>query len=504
MPSAEEDYERLMAIMREITVLRTAGGNIYWDLEVMMPARGLVLRSEQLSLIDRAAHRMLVSPEVPKLLKRLDGADLGMERDRDVELARRAYVDASALPEDLVAETSRHQAVSVAAWKKAKAAKDFSLFRDELRRTIELRMEAAALLKGAKGSEDEYDALLDEFEPGMTADAIGRLFGEMRSGLIGIVRMAERADVPQGFLSRSVGVPAQRRISALAMSFLGYETKGPEAWGRLDETEHPFTTGYYDDVRITTHYYQRRFISSLYSVLHEAGHALYEHQIPRGWMFRPIGSPASYGVHESQSRFVENIIGRSRAFISYIHPELRGIAPRAMDGVSSDALFRAVNAVQPSTIRIEADEVTYGLHIIARFEMERALFAGELDVDDLPGEWSDRYEEYLGVRPANVSEGVLQDTHWAGGSFGYFPSYALGNIYGGMMLDRMSRDVPDWRASVESGDFSPVGAWLGKRVHAQGSLRDPAELVRKATGRKVTVKPYLDYLREKTRDVLEA
>jgi carboxypeptidase Taq len=283
----------------------------------------------------------------------------------------------------------------------------------------------------------------------------------------------------------------------MAMEFIGYETSGPDAWGRLDETEHPFSNGYYTDVRITTHYYEDNFKSSLFSVLHEGGHALYEGDLPAQWMYQPIGSAASYGIHESQSRFVENMVGRSPEFISYMLPKLRKATGKVLTGATLDGFTRAVNATEPSKIRIEADEVTYGLHIIVRFELERDIFAEKLTVDELPNAWNEKYAKYLGVEIEDDSEGIMQDTHWAGGSFGYFPSYALGNIYGGMFLKKMNRDVPTWRSSVKKGDFKPVRKWLVDNIHSKGNLYDPADLVKVVTGEGLTITPFLDYLNGK-------
>jgi carboxypeptidase Taq len=303
------------------------------------------------------------------------------------------------------------------------------------------------------------------------------------------------------FLTRKVPVSAQRKLSELVMDFIGFETSGPNAWGRLDETEHPFTNGYYHDVRITTHYYENNFKSSLFSVLHEGGHALYEGGLPPQWIYQPIGSAASYGIHESQSRFVENMVGRSPECLSYLFPQRKRIGGKALAAGSLEDFVRAVNVSEPSKIRIDADEVTYGLHIIARFELERDIFAGKLTVDELPQAWNEKYSQYLGVEVEHDSEGVMQDTHWAGASFGYFPSYALGNIYGGMFLEKMSKDVPGWRELVQQGDFSPVRDWLRSNVHAKGNMYDPAELVKVVTGKALNIRPFLDYLKGKVRTV---
>jgi carboxypeptidase Taq len=278
---------------------------------------------------------------------------------------------------------------------------------------------------------------------------------------------------------------------------VGYDVKSKEAGGRIDETEHPFTTGYYDDVRITTHYYEDLFASSVFSVLHEAGHALYEQGLKHEWMYQPVGQSCSSGFHESQSRFIENIVGRSPEFWIYFLPKLKKLVGKVLADVPLDKFVHAINHVTPSKIRVEADEVTYCLHIIIRFNIERDLFAGKIDVNDLPEIWNQSYKDYLGIKINNDSEGVMQDIHWAGSLFGYFPSYALGNIYSGQLLMKMEKDLPNWEKQMEKGKLRPTTDWLIKNVHSYGNLYDPPELIKKITGEELNVKPYIGYLSEK-------
>lgn len=497
-----KEYDKLLARYKEMIVLRTAGDIVYWDMETKMPPSGLELRSEQLSLIGLINHKMLVDPKIGRSLDALEKervlADMNEEQRRNVHLMRKYHDEESKLPDQLVAEMSKQQILSVGAWKRAKAAKDFSQFRDHLLKNVELKEKAANILMEVKGTRTPYDALLDIYEPGMTTERISKVFKGMRDGLMRIMKKVDSSDRPDtSILNRKIPVSAQRRISAVAMRFIGYETSGPKAWGRLDETEHPFSNGYYTDVRITTHYHEDNYKSSLFSVLHEGGHALYEHNLPAEWMFQPIGSAASYGVHESQSRFVENMVGRSPEFLSFILPKLKKATGKVLADVELEDFVRAVNMAEPSKIRIEADEITYGLHIIARFELERDLFAGKLRVDELPQAWNEKYSRYLGVDVDNDAEGVMQDTHWAGGSFGYFPSYALGNLYGGMFLRKLDRDVPEWRDAVAEGNYAPVGGWLAENVHSRGNLYDPADLIKVVTGEGLNIKPFLDYLKMK-------
>ena len=505
----EATYEQLMARMRPIYVLRSAASITQWDMETMMPPRGLNLKSEQLALLSVIGHEWLVAPEIESLLTRLETnpalASLDEVSRRNVELARREYNDEAKLPTELVEKLGKQSTIAVGIWKRAKAARDFSIFRPELEKNIELKKQAAEILMGVKGTKTQYDALVDQFEPGMTSERIGEVFAEMRDGLIAIMKKVEGAQVKPDMTiqSRKVPIKAQHSISAAAMDFIGYDTKSANAGGRLDETEHPFTTGYYDDVRITTHYYEERFSSSLFSVLHEGGHALYDQSLPSEWMYQPVGNPCSYGIHESQSRFVENMVGRSPEFIAWFTPKLRRMTGKALRGVKLKELVRAMNAVVPSKIRTEADEVTYGLHVIIRFEIERDIFADKVKVEELPQVWNEKYERYLGVDIEHDSEGVMQDTHWAGNAFGYFPSYALGNIYGGMFLEKMAADVPNWRASVRKGDFNPVKAWLHANVHSKANLYDPADLVKNVTGKDLEIRPFIRYLDEKMSRIYE-
>lgn len=498
---AKEAYTALMARYKEMSVLGSAVSILHWDMETKMPPRGLGMRAEQLSALELLIHKKMTDPEIARLLDvcEKDPSSFDAYQARNIHLLRKSYDESARLPDSLVAETARHQTICNGSWKKAKAAKDFGQFRDDLAKMIELRMQAADILKEVKGTRTPYDALLDQYEPRMPSERIDDVFKDLREGLIKLIDRVQSAEGKPdlSILNRVVPIDVQRRISMEAMAFIGYDTTSPQAAGRLDETEHPFTTGSYDDVRITTHYYPDRFFSSLFSVLHEGGHALYDQGIPREWMYQPIGTSCSYGIHESQSRFVENIVGRSPEFLNWALPRFRSFSPKAFKGLRNRDIIRAVNAVNPSKIRVEADEVTYALHVIIRFEIEKMIFAQKVTVDELPQVWNQKYSDYLGMRIENDAEGVLQDTHWSGGSFGYFPSYALGNIYSGMFLEKMQKDAPQWQKSVRKGDFSPVLGWLRGNVHSKGDLFDPADLVRNVTGKELTVAPFLRYLERK-------
>jgi len=414
-----KDYGKLLDMSKELMVVGSAGAILQWDMETKMPPRGVGLKSEQLAWVQKIAHQMLTSSESGKLIdviqKHKDYGSLDNVQKRNVYLARKAYDEATKLPEDLVVEIAKQQTIGVNVWKRAKADKNWKLFEPELAKIKVLKEKEATLLMEIKGAKKPYDALIDSFEPKMTAVNITRIFDEMKRGLIHGMKKVMDQDQPNvDFLERSVPEDVQIKIGEDMAEFMLYDIKSEMAGGRIDTTEHPFTTGYYTDVRITTHYHENRFISSIYSILHEGGHALYEQGLPMEWMYTPVGISTSYGVHESMSRSPE--------FWSYYMPRLRELTGDTFKDVTEDQMLKAANYVTPSKIRIEADEVTYGMHIIIRFEIERDLFNGNLEVSELPQVWNQKYEDYLGVEIKDDSEGVMQDTHWAAGLFGYFPS----------------------------------------------------------------------------------
>ncbi|HMK95272.1 MAG TPA: carboxypeptidase M32 [Candidatus Limnocylindrales bacterium] len=495
-------YKKLLSLEKDSAVLNTAEGLIHWDMETMMPPAAVEQRSLQLSLLTRIHHKMSTDPRIGKLLATIqvnpEYDTLGQVEKRNVYLINKNYREQTSLPEKLVGELARQEAVTVNVWKKAKAQKNFGLFKPDLQKLLNLSMEAAEILMKVKESKTPYEALIDNFESKMTADKITATFNQLQGGLKQLLSKIQstRNKPDTAMLHQPVPADNQRRIAQLLTQTLGYDTASPAAHGRIDETEHPFTTGYYDDVRITTHYYADNFASSIFSVLHESGHALYEQNLNPEWKYQPVGSACSYGVHESQSRFYENVIGRSKEFWTFFMPKLKEAAP-SLANLDLDKFVKAVNKVEPSKIRIEADEVTYNLHIIVRFEIERDLFANKITVDELPQVWNQKYAEYLGVKVQDDSEGVMQDTHWASGLYGYFPSYALGNVYSGQITSAVTKGLPDWRSQLASGNLNRLNEWLKINIHSQSDLYDPEELIRKATGRNLNSEAYLSYLNEK-------
>jgi carboxypeptidase Taq len=497
------DYKKLMEKVRDLLVLQSAEFIVNWDMETMMPPKAIKLRSQQLALLSRIEHKISTDPEIGVLLEKImrnpEYDKLDEIQKRNIYLVKKNYDEQTKLPEELVAEIAKQRAITVDIWKKAKAAKNFAMFKPELEKLVELQKKAAEILMKVKETATPYDALIDIFEPKMTAQTITKVFDELRKGLVSILKKCETAPKQPdiSILQRKIPIDTQHQIAKALAEIVEYDVTSKNAGGRIDETEHPFTTGYYDDVRITTHYYEDNFSSSIFSVLHEAGHALYEQNLNPEWMYQPVGTSCSSGFHESQSRFIENIIGRSREFWVYFFPKLKEITGKALANLELDSFVHAINQVKPSKIRVEADEVTYGLHIIIRFNIERDLFTDKVAVKELPEIWNQKYKEYLGIKIENDSEGVMQDTHWASGLYGYFPSYALGNIYSGQILNAMEKDIPHWRKQLTKGNFKDIKQWLVKNVHQHGNVYDPADLIKKITGKELDVKPYLNYLNDK-------
>lgn len=497
------DYKKLMEKVKDLYVFQSAESIIHWDMETMMPPKAIRLRSEQLALLSRFEHKLSTDPKIGALLneimRRPEYDELNAVQKRNIYLIKKNYDEQTKLPEELVAEIAKQQAVTVDIWKKAKGAKNFSMFAPELTKLVELQKKVAEILMTVKETATPYDALIDIFEPKMTAEKIAKVFNELREGLVSILNKCETASKQpdMGILKRKVPIDTQRQLAKALAETVEYDVASKEAGGRIDETEHPFTTGYYDDVRITTHYYEDNFASSIFSVLHEAGHAMYEQNLKHEWMYQPVGTACSSGFHESQSRFVENIIGRSHEFWVYFLPKMKAIAGKTLANIELDPLVHVINQVKPSKIRVEADEVTYGLHISIRFNIEQDLFSGKVTVKELPEIWNQKYKEYLGIKFENDSEGVMQDTHWASGSYGYFPSYALGNIYSGQILAVMEKNLPNWRKQLAKGSVKEIKEWLVKNVYNYGNLHDPASLIKMITGKELSVKPYLNYLSRK-------
>lgn len=492
-------YKKLLERNKDVIVLGLAEGIVHWDMETKMPPGAVEQRSQQMALLSRLSHKMSTSPQIGKLLNSIltnpQYATLNEVEKRNVYLIKKNYDEQTKLPEKLVTEIAKQQTIAVNIWKKAKAQKNFNMFKPELEKLVDLNKQAAQILMQVKQTATPYDALVDIYEPKMTSQAITTIFNQLQKELTALLKKIQ--SVPNkpdtSILHRTVPVEAQSQIAKMLAETLSYDVSSPNARGRIDETEHPFTTGYYDDVRITTHYYPDNFASSIFSVLHETGHALYDQNVNQDWKYQPVGSFCSLGFHESQSRMYENIIGRSQEFWTHMLPKIKTVTTLLAD-VPLNAFVSAINEVKPSKIRIEADEVTYNLHIIIRFQIEKDLFEDKIKISELPCIWNQKYKDYLDITVENDSEGVMQDTHWASGLYGYFPTYALGNIYSGQIFAAIKKAIPNWRSQLEQGELTKINAWLKENILDRGNLYDPADLIRKVTGDSLDIRPYLQYL----------
>lgn len=466
----------LTAYLGRLSALERVAGLLNWDQETQMPSRGAAQRGAEAGAVAAALHELASSPRLAELCDAAEGA-ADPETATNVHEARRIYGRATRIPAALAAEIASVTSQAQGVWAQARAAKDFAAFAPTFAHVVKLKREEAACL--AQPGQSPYDALIDDFEPGMTAEALAAMFAALRPGLVSLrARIAEKARPaprPAGAFAHEAQLALSRRIGAA----LGY---GWEA-GRIDLAVHPFCSGRLDDVRITTRIDAADPLGNIYSTIHELGHALYEQGLDPDLALTPAGSAASMGVHESQSRLYENQIGRSRAFAQWLHPRL----VEAFGDVglpTAEDLYRANNAVATGFIRTEADEVHYNLHVMLRFELERALISGALEIADLEAAWNARFLEDFGVAVPDAALGVLQDVHWPVGLFGYFPTYTLGNVYAATLDAAIRADIPDLDAQVAAGDFAPLLAWLRPRVHRRGKLAAPEAIIAEAAGRK--------------------
>ncbi|MFP4324377.1 MAG: carboxypeptidase M32, partial [Anaerolineales bacterium] len=414
-----------------------------------------------------------------------------------VRRARREYDKALKIPAELQAEFTRTTARAEQTWIKARAASDFSIFQPALERIFDLARQRA---EHWGYDEHLYDALLDQFEPGMKTSEVRAIFDPLRAQLVPIVDAIRGQSVDAAVLAQDFPFEGQIAFSKRIAEQFGFDFTR----GRHDTTTHPFCTMFSrDDVRLTTRHAPDDLASTLFGMLHEAGHALYNQGIAPQHDDNILGYGASLGVHESQSRLWENVVGRSRAFWSYFYPQLQSMFPGYFDGVSQDTFYRAINKAEPSFIRVRADEITYPLHIMLRFDLELAVFDGEVAVRDLPDAWNAKMEDYLGIIPPNDSQGVLQDIHWAGGTMGYFPTYALGNLLSVQLYDLAVEAHPNIPEDIARGEFGDLLGWMRKHIHSQGRKYLPGELVQRVTGVGFQTEPYLDYIRDKYSDIYD-
>jgi carboxypeptidase Taq len=491
----QDAFEQLRSRASDLHHLTKVAMLLNWDQRTMMPPGGAPARGDQLAAITRAAHDVLASDDTARLLDQVEPFEDSLDYDSDeaslIRWLRREHTRERRVPAALRGELSRASATAVAVWDRARAESDFESFRPYLERNLELRREYVAAL----GEADEpYDNLLADFEPGMKTADVRAVFEELKEGLLPLLaEVGEREPIDVSCLHGDFDVASQLTLEHRLLAAFGFT---PDSW-RLDETVHPFASGSsIVDIRITTRHRQND-LHSLFSTMHEFGHGLYERQISLDLEGTPLARGTSLGIHESQSRMWENLVGRSRPFWSWFYPHLQEVFPAQFGDVDPETFYRAINAVSPSLIRIEADEATYNLHIILRFELEQELLAGGIDLRDLPELWDARMKEYLGVDVPDVADGVLQDMHWAAGHIGYFSTYSLGNIISCQLWGRITEELPDLEDRFAEGEFGALREWLGENVHRHGRKFMPGELLERVVGGPIDPQPYLRYLRAK-------
>jgi carboxypeptidase Taq len=487
----DEFYSQL----RKINTLTSVNSLLHWDQSVCMPPAGAEARSEQLQAISALIHESSTDESFFETLEFLAESidDLPEADGINVKRYKRIVDRKRKLPADFVAERTRVSSLSYNAWTEAKPRSDFAAVSSHLRSIVELNREQSSLL----GFEEHpYDALLDAFEPHTKLSDIHALFTPFAEELkVVLPQILEAQDSESSELPLQMSIPDQQNLSKAMLLKLGFSADS----ARIDASPHPFQTSIgRGDVRVTTRYDENDFLSSLYSSLHEFGHALYEMKIPQDKAGSPLASAVSLGIHESQSLLWEDIIGRSKAFCSFLKPLIDNYLGHT--NLSSEELYKGINKVRRSLIRVEADEVTYSMHIMIRLELEVALIEGALEVDDLPDAWNAAYENYLGIRPQNDREGVLQDIHWYSGMFGYFPTYALGKLYSASIWDALCLDEKEIQSQISAGDFSVLREWLYTKVHKHGQRYSALELISNISGGPVTYKPFISYLRAKYLD----
>jgi carboxypeptidase Taq len=497
MPTSPDNaYDELVAIRTELSVLNSCAGVLGWDERTNMPKGAADIRSQQLALLSGMIHEKFTSPHMGELISTAENGDF--MKDADSEKAaimreiRREYDKSVKLPKELVEELARVTSLAQGVWAEARAKKDFAMFLPKLKEVINLKHRQAE----AYGYQTEpYDALIDDYEPYATVKSISEVFAKLRASLVPLVHaIADSKRRPNmKIVENDFPVDLQEKFGKAASAAIGYDFDS----GRLDVTTHPFCSGIAPgDVRITTRYNPRHFGEAFFGIMHESGHAIYEQGLPAEKFGTPLQEAVSLGIHESQSRMWENLVGRSRAFWTHFYPKAQATFS-SFKGVAFDDFYFAINNVEPSFIRVEADEVTYNLHILIRFEIERDLFAGKIKAEELPGLWNAKYKEYLGIVPKNDAEGCLQDIHWSAGLFGYFATYALGNLYASQFFAKAKEEMPDLDKKFAAGDFSDLKNWLRKNIHSYGKRYSAEQLVKRITGKPLSHEPMMSYLKTK-------
>ncbi|PWB55695.1 MAG: carboxypeptidase [Anaerolineales bacterium] len=492
----EQQLQELKTHLGEVFDLMHAAALLSWDQQTYMPPGGTENRGQQLATLQQIAHKKSTSEEVGRLLDDLQPYVAQLDPDsfdaRLVKVTKRAYDKEVKIPVDWVMEFVMVTTAAHEIWAKARATNDFPLFQPHLEKILELTHRYAEIFAPY---DHPYDPAVDVFEPGLKTADIKAIFSALRPQQVELIRqIASRPQVDNSFLFLTYDEQKQLDFGVEIITKMGYDWNR----GRQDKTVHPFSTSFgWGDARITTRVYPNFLSPALFGTLHETGHAMYELGSDKSLDRTPLFGGVSSGVHESQSRMWENLVGRSMPFWQHFYPRLQEYFPSQIGNLSLENFYKGINKVQPSLIRVEADEATYNLHIMLRMELEIALMEGTLVVKDLPDAWNTRSQEYLGITPPDNKQGVLQDVHWSGGMIGYFPSYALGNLIASQLWELINRDIPDLPDQIRRGEFAPWVAWLREKVHVHGSKFEPQELIQRITGSKIDPAPYMRYLTTK-------
>jgi carboxypeptidase Taq len=502
MTIPREAYDQLRRIHHEAALLSSTSAALNWDQETYMPAAGAAYRAEQLSLLAGMVHERVTDPRVGELLA-VCRADADLNADPlaveavNVREWTHSYDKHQRLPKRLVEELAGVSSIAHHAWVDARKASDYGIFKPHLRRIIELTGEKSQAYGADYGYDrTPYDPLLDDYEPGMTTAQVETLFAGLRAELVPLVeRIVSAPKQPdRSILTRTYPVESQRVFSRLAAALIGFDFGA----GRLDEVVHPFCTELGPrDIRLTTRYNPRFFNEGFFGVMHEAGHGIYEQNLPHEHFGTPMGAAVSLAIHESQSRMWENFVGRGLPFWRFLYNSARGVFSTALADVPLEAFYHAINDVQPSFIRVEADEVTYNLHIILRFELEQMMMSGEVGVDDIPAAWNERFQRMFGLKVPDDAHGCLQDVHWSMGGIGYFSTYCLGNMVAAQLFETAHQAMPDLDRQFEVGNFAGLLGWLRANIHSQGMRRRAMPLVEHVTGRPLDHAPLMRYLKSR-------
>jgi carboxypeptidase Taq len=496
----EEKLTQLKQLLGEVADLGYSQAVLSWDQQTYMPSGGAEDRGDLISTLARIQHQKFTSDEIGRLLEDLKPYAGQMDPDSDdarlIMVTSREYRKNTCVPSRWVAEFAKETTLGESVWEEAKHKADFSIFCPNLKRVIDLRREYASFFAPY---DHIYDPLLDDFEPGMKTSEVKAIFDVIRPRQVELIRaITERPQIDDSFIMREYPEKGQWDFGVEVITRFGYDWKR----GRQDKVVHPFTTSFgIDDVRITTRFDPKRGASALFSTMHECGHALYDQGYPRSFRRTPLANGASMAIHESQSRMWENLVGRSLPFWRFFFPRFKEMFPAQVGDMDLMTFYKGINKVEPSLIRVEADEATYNLHIMLRMELEIALMEEKLKVEDLPEAWNAHMRDYLGLVPPDDSVGVLQDVHWSGGMIGYFPTYALGNLVSAQLWETMQKQMPDLEDQISRGDFSNLLAWLRKNIHQHGRKFEPQDLVKQVTGSKIDPQPYIRYLTKKFSEI---